>query len=58
LFVTLKYTNIGINFGFAITSSFALVKKALDSLGAKITVTNRTGEGTTFTVRLKTAKIA
>jgi signal transduction histidine kinase len=33
----------------------ALVKKALDITGAKITVASKAGEGTTFTVRLKTA---
>jgi signal transduction histidine kinase len=34
----------------------ALVKKALDISGAKISVMSKTGEGTTFTVRLKTAE--
>jgi signal transduction histidine kinase len=34
----------------------ALVKKAVDISGAKISVISRPGEGTTFTVRLKTAE--
>jgi signal transduction histidine kinase len=31
------------------------VKKATNLIGAKITVTNKAGEGTTFVVRLKMA---
>jgi signal transduction histidine kinase len=34
----------------------ALVKKALDLTGAKISVTSKPGEGATFTVRLKTVE--
>jgi signal transduction histidine kinase len=36
----------------------ALVKKVIDITGAKITVMSKAGEGTTFTVRLKTAEKA
>jgi signal transduction histidine kinase len=32
----------------------ALVKKVIDIIGAKISVTSKAGEGTTFTIRLKT----
>ncbi|MDR2020183.1 MAG: hypothetical protein LBQ14_05380 [Treponema sp.] len=34
----------------------ALVKKVIDITGAKISVMSKPGEGTTFTVRLKTAE--
>ena len=36
----------------------ALVKKVIDIIGAKISVTSKAGEGTTFTVRLKIAEKA
>jgi signal transduction histidine kinase len=36
----------------------ALVKKAIDIIGAKISVMSKAGEGTTFAVRLKIAEKA
>ncbi|MDR0639496.1 MAG: hypothetical protein LBG27_11460 [Spirochaetaceae bacterium] len=56
MLLTLKYSNIDTDSNSAVTSSFALIQKALDITGAKISVTSKAGEGATFTVRLKLAE--